>query len=245
MIPKIIHCCWFGRNPKPELALHCINSWKKFCPDYEIVEWNEDNFDIQTAPLYVQQAYEEKKWAFVTDYVRLYVLYNQGGIYMDTDVEVLKPLDRFLKHKGFSGFENSTAIPTGIMASVKEHPLIGLWMKEYDSKSFYNEDGTLNTTTNVTYISDYMKQSGMLLNNTLQTVNDFTFYPNDYFCPKNYMTRKVEFTNNTYTIHHFDGSWHTKQEKKKMNEIRRSLYHPTAKERLKRWAVRTFKKNKK
>lgn len=241
MIPKVIHYCWFGRNPKPELALHCMESWKKFCSDYEVIEWNEYNFDIQSAPLYVQQAYNEKKWAFVTDYVRLYVLFNYGGIYMDTDVEVLKPLDVFLTHKGFSGFEMETAIPTGIMASEKAHPLIELWMNEYNTMSFYNEDGTLNTTTNVTYITDYMKEYGMVFNNTLQTIQDFTFYPNDYFCPKNYMTGRLECTENTHTIHHFDGSWQTKEEKKSMAEIKRSLYHPTMKERFKRWAVKTFK----
>ena len=93
MIPKIIHYCWFGRNPKPKLALKCIKSWKKYCPDYEIIEWNEDSFDIESAPLYVRQAYEAKKWAFVTDYVRLYAMTKFGGIYMDTDVEVIKPLD--------------------------------------------------------------------------------------------------------------------------------------------------------
>ena len=107
MIPKIIHYCWFGGKPKPELAEKCIESWKKFCPDYEIVEWNEGNFNINSN-LYVKQAYEAKKYAFVTDYVRLYALYTQGGIYMDTDVMVLKPLDEYLNHEAFSGFESKT-----------------------------------------------------------------------------------------------------------------------------------------
>ena len=103
-IPKIIHYCWFGGKPKPELAQKCIKSWKKFCPDYEIMEWNESNFDVTTAPLYVQQAYCLKRWAFVSDYVRLKALVEMGGVYMDTDVEVIKPLDPYLHHEAFAGF---------------------------------------------------------------------------------------------------------------------------------------------
>ena len=111
MIPKTIHYVWFGRNPKPDLAVKCINSWKKYCPDYEIIEWNEDNFNLDEAPLYVRQAYEAKKWAFVSDYVRLWAMTEFGGIYMDTDVEVLKPLDRFLQNEAFSGFEDDEISP--------------------------------------------------------------------------------------------------------------------------------------
>ena len=125
MIPKKIHYCWFGGNPKPKLAEKCIKSWKKYCPDYELVEWNETTFDIDSAPLFVRQAFESKKWAFITDYVRLWAMYNYGGIYMDTDVEVVKPLDRFLSEKAFSGFESSNYVPTGIMASEKDNPVIG------------------------------------------------------------------------------------------------------------------------
>ena len=118
MIPKIIHYCWFGRGEMPPLAKKCIKSWKKYCPDYEIKEWNEDNFDLDMYP-YAREAYDNRKFAFVTDVVRLYAIYTEGGIYMDTDVEVLKPLDSFLKHIAFSGYENDTLVPTGIMASEK------------------------------------------------------------------------------------------------------------------------------
>ena len=111
MIPKIIHYCWFGGKPLPELAQKCIASWKKYCPDYEIKEWNESNFNLNSCD-YVREAYEAKKWAFITDYVRLYAMVTEGGIYMDTDVEVIKPLDPFLKHKAFSGFEDEVSIPT-------------------------------------------------------------------------------------------------------------------------------------
>ena len=115
-IPKIIHYCWFGGNPKPPLAEKCIKSWKKHCPDYEILEWNEDNFDVASAPKYVQQAYEARRWAFVTDFVRLKALTEMGGVYMDTDVEVIKPLDPYLKHQAFAGFEYIDRVQTGLLA---------------------------------------------------------------------------------------------------------------------------------
>ena len=124
MIPKKIHYCWFGRGEKPELAKKCIKSWKIYCPNYEIIEWNEENFDINSNQ-YLKEAYENKKYAFVTDYVRLFVLYTQGGIYMDTDVEVIKPLDEYLHHEAVSGFENTTQIPTGLMACREGFPLFG------------------------------------------------------------------------------------------------------------------------
>ena len=114
-IPKVIHYVWMGKGTKSEFMLRCIDSWKKYLPDYEIVEWNEERFDVRSNP-YTEEAYNCKKWAFVSDYVRLYALYTEGGVYMDTDVEVIKPLDRFLEHPAFSGFESRTDIPTGIIA---------------------------------------------------------------------------------------------------------------------------------
>ena len=116
MIPKKIHYCWFGRGEMPDLVRKCIASWKKYLPEYEIKEWNEDNFDLNSYP-YVREAYHNKRFAFVTDVVRLHALYYEGGIYMDTDVEVLKPLDSLLNYKIVSGFESETQIPTGLMAS--------------------------------------------------------------------------------------------------------------------------------
>ena len=115
-VPKIIHYCWFGGNPKPKLAEKCIKSWKKFCPDYQIIEWNEENFDVSAAPEYVCQAYAAKRWAFVTDYVRLKAMTEMGGIYMDTDVELVKPLTPFLAHDAFAGFETDASVQTGLLA---------------------------------------------------------------------------------------------------------------------------------
>lgn len=215
MIPKTIHYCWFGRNPKPSLANKCIKSWKKYCPDYEIIEWNEDNFDISSAPLYVRQAYEAKKWAFVTDYVRLWAMTEFGGIYMDTDVEVLRPLDEFLDNEAFSGFENEISVPTGIMACRKGYPLFVELMSFYDTALFVNPDGSLNIDTNVVTITGMCLKHGLQQNGKFQQIKGFTLYPRDVFCPLDYATGKMYKTDATATIHWFSGSWHSAYEKKR------------------------------
>lgn len=212
MIPKKIHYCWFGKNPLPELAKKCIESWKKYCPDYEIIEWNEENFDINCCD-YVKEAYEAKKWAFVTDYVRLYAMVKYGGIYMDTDVEVLKNLDDMLDYEAFSGFESYDRIPTGIMACRQGQELFDELLHDYDNIHFIKQDGSFDTTTNVKRITDTCLKYGLKLDNTLQTVKGFTLFPFEYFCPKDLASRVVTITENTYVIHHFDGSWLGEEEK--------------------------------
>lgn len=215
MIPKTIHYCWFGRNPKPKLAQKCIKSWKKYCPDYEIIEWNEDNFDISSAPLYVQQAYAAKKWAFVTDYVRLYAMTQYGGLYMDTDVEVIKSLDKFLAHEAFSGFEDDIHIPTGIMACEKDFPLFKTFLSYYDNASFFNPDGSINFKTNVQIMTDICLEHGLKQDGEYQVIEGFALYPKDVFCPVSYVTKRLEKTKNTATIHWFSGSWQPPEVKKK------------------------------
>lgn len=205
-IPKKIHYCWFGGKPLPEDAKKYIESWKKYCPDYEIIEWNESNFDLNSN-MYVKEAYEARKWAFITDYVRLYVMYNYGGIYMDTDVEVLKKLDVFLENDAFSGFESNKYIPTGIMACKKGFKLFGELLDYYTNKHFKKENGDLDLTTNVITITNICKKHGLVLNNKQQNVDGFMLYPAEYFCPKDYKTGEINVTENTYTIHHFSGSW--------------------------------------
>ena len=218
MIPKKIHYCWFGGKAKPELAEKCIESWKKFCPDYEIVEWNEDNFDI-SSNRYVKEAYEAKKFAFVTDYVRLYAMYNEGGIYMDTDVMVLKPLDEYLVHESFSGFESKTKIPTGIMASEKGYPLFAELLSYYDDACFVLEDGSLNMTTNVEIITDMLTPKGFVPNGEMQTVEGFTLYPQNIFCPLHKKLNNKRYMKDTATIHYFAGSWKSDATKKREKSL--------------------------
>jgi len=207
MIPKIIHYCWFGRGQMPDLALRCIDSWKKYLPEYELCLWNEDNFDIDSNK-FVKEAYRNKKFAFVTDVVRLYALYNYGGIYMDTDVEVLRPLDEFLKYPAFSGFEVDDAIPTGIMGAEKGNPWAKRELDHYADLSFIMPNGAFNTKPNVQIITEHALTHGLIPNGKFQIVNDeLAIFPKDYFCPKSYVDGKIYLTDNTYTIHHFAGSW--------------------------------------
>ncbi len=224
-IPKVIHYCWFGKGKKSELAEKCISSWKKYCKDYEIKEWNEEKFDINSNE-YVRQAYESKKYAFVTDYVRLYAIYTEGGIYMDTDVEVLKPLDEFLKHKAFSSFENNNMIPTGIMAGEKGNAWIKDLLDEYTNLKFIDENGNIDVTTNVVRITNLTKAKyDLKLESSFQELKNglVTIYPFDYFCPKDWETGKINLTENSHTIHHFSGSWHDEELKKKVKKYRKKL----------------------
>jgi len=207
MIPKLIHYCWFGGNPLPPLALRCIESWQRFCPDYEIKEWNESNFDINLSA-YTKEAYESKMWAFVSDYVRLWALVNYGGIYLDADCELIKPIDVFLDLEAVSGFESDKQIPTAIMGCQKGHPLFVELLERYASRRFVNEDGSLDLTTNVTDITAACLSHGLVLNGQKQTICGFTLFPREYFCPMDWGTHKMAaFTDNTYAIHHFAGSW--------------------------------------
>ena len=226
MIPKKIHYCWFGGNPLPEEARKCIASWKKFLPDYEIKEWNEKNFDINSN-LYVKQAYEARKFAFVTDYVRLYALATEGGVYMDTDVEVLKSYDPFLHHVAFSGFENNNFVPTGMMASQAGGIWVSDLLQEYKNRKFLLENGKYDTSTNTEHITAHLLGKGLQQNNTYQDFPGLvTIYPADYFCPKDHGTGLIKLTENSVCIHHFACSW--------LPHKVRFLH------KLKVWAYRTF-----
>lgn len=222
MIPKVIHACWFGGKSMPQVAQKYIESWKKYNPEYEVKIWDESNFDI-TSNMYIYEAYQNRKFAFVTDYVRLKVLYEYGGIYMDTDVEVLKSLDELLKYPAFSGFEGPNRIPTGTMGAEKNNRWIGLLLDYYNDRHFVLEDGSMDLTTNVTSITDLTVANYPLnLNNTFQIFDDFVMFPFDYLCAKDLVDGVVKKTDNTYTIHHFAGSWTSP--KKKFINILLSLF---------------------
>lgn len=213
MIPKIIHYCWFGRNPLPESAKKCINSWRKYLPDYEIKEWNEDNFDVNIIP-YTKEAYEAKKYAFVSDYARFWILYHYGGVYFDTDVEVIKPLDDIVERGAFLGIEQGPAMHTrpsvapGLgMGAFSGQQFYKDMLDYYASLSFYLPDGTLNTATIVEYTTLKLYELGMKESNSLQLVGDIWIYPADVFCPMDSTTGIIRITDESVSIHHYDASW--------------------------------------
>ncbi|WAC42073.1 glycosyltransferase family 32 protein [Pedobacter sp. SL55] len=208
MIPKIIHYCWFGRGEMPKLALDCLASWKKFLPEYEIKLWNEDNFDFGSYK-YAADAYKERKFAFVSDVCRLYVLKEFGGLYLDTDVEFIKPFpDQFLADIAFTGFEDQL-VSAGVIGSVKNGEWVSNLLSLYHTKSFYKTDGSLDVNPITEMMTDHLgKEKGVLANNTYQKVTGYcTIYPSEYFYPKSWKTLKMNITPNTYCIHHFAGSW--------------------------------------
>lgn len=230
MIPKKIHYCWLGRNPLPESAKKCIASWRRYFPDYEIIEWNEDNYDVNKIP-YTQQAYAAKKYAFVSDYARFDILYQYGGIYFDTDVEVIKPFDDILTNGAFMGCEidgsnslESERIYTSTSTSGYVNPGLGIAAapglgiyKEildfYETQSFLNEDGSIDQETVVTKTTKVLMEHGMQNIKGIQKVGEVTIYPKEYFNPMNSNTGKMDITENTHSIHWYSMSWmdsHTK-----------------------------------
>ncbi len=222
MIPKIIHYCWFGDNKKPSLAKKCIKSWHKYCPDYQIIEWNESNFDISTCPLYIRQAYEQKKWAFVTDYVRLKVVYDKGGIYLDTDVELLKNPDNFLNNEAYFGFEDGKYIATGLgFGAVRQAKILLDIMEQYDDISFIKADGTFDTLPCPMRNTEVFLRYGLVQDNSRQLLKgSILILPKEYFSPMDYHTKKLEISENTYSVHWFSASWQSKKQKaeQKKNE---------------------------
>lgn len=216
MIPKVIHYCWFGRNPLPPLAVKCIESWKKYLPDYEIKEWNEDNFDVNIIP-YTREAYEARKYAFVSDYARFYILYHHGGLYFDTDVEVIRPMDDIVERGPFMGCENEAGQGAGATAPAVApglglgcNPGLGLYaeiLELYSGLQFKRTDGGLNLKTVVEYTTELLVSKGLKNVNDIQCIADVLIYPKEYFCPMDYETNKLKITENTRSIHHYAASW--------------------------------------
>lgn len=218
MIPKVIHYCWFGGNPLPKSAQKCIASWRKYLPDYEIKEWNESNFDVNIIP-YTAEAYKAKKYAFVSDYARFWILYKYGGLYFDTDVEVIKNMDDIIAKGPFMGCENEAkagATPTQL-------GLYGEILDIYKDKHYILPDGSYSSETVVTITTDLLCKYGLKNINDIQEVAGVLVYPKEYFCPKDWISGKITFTNFTYTIHHYDASWLPWYQKVKLN-IKKVLF---------------------
>lgn len=236
MIPKIIHYCWFGRNPKSNEVLACIASWKKILPDYEIKEWNEDNYDIHKNQ-YMHDAYKERKWAFVSDYARIDIVYMYGGIYLDTDVEVVKSFDNLLSEKMFCGFESrdpimdrnhmvyEESVNFGLgYGAVKGHPVLRDLLDFYRSLNFYNADDTLNLVACPHYQTLILKNYGLKPNRKTQRLKSVLVFSPEYFCPQSNLTDEMLYlTNNTYSIHHFSGTWIQNRPKQKVINVLRKI----------------------
>ena len=213
-IPKIVHYCWFGGNDLGEDELRCIDSWRKFLPDYEIVRWDESNWDVRCCD-YVSEAYDAKQWAFVSDYARFDILYKHGGLYFDTDVELVKPIDDILAKGSFMGFEtdyspsNDPTVAAGLGLSA--NPGLGLYkdiLDSYATDHFVQVDGSFDQTTVVTRVTEILFEKGLQCVPGVQNVAGVTIYPAEYFNPKDFLTGKITITENTRSIHHFGMSWY-------------------------------------
>ena len=226
-IPRIIHYCWFGGNPLPELAQKCIESWKKYCPDYEIKRWDETNFDLDCCD-YVREAHQEKKWAFVSDYARFKILYENGGVYFDTDVELIKPIDDILEKGAFMGLEESSdvSVATGLGLAADA----GLFLFEEILDSYHNshfkrdENGSYETV--VTRVTNIILKHGDIHPQRISKIEGVTIYPSEYFCPMNFYTGEMTITDNTRSIHHYTASWYNKTQKKILSIKRRFASRP-------------------
>ena len=207
MIPKIIHYCWFGGAPLPELTKKCIESWKKYCPDYEIKQWNETNFDVNFCD-FAKEAFQTKKWAFLSDCARLKIIYQEGGIYLDTDVELLKPLDPLLEHACYLAEETTGLINTGLgFGAEKGNPVIGELLQQYNGH-FQLAEGIFDSVPCPRKNTEPLYQYGYKPGGTeIWTAENVTVYPAEYFCPTDYITGSTKITSNTYSIHHFLALW--------------------------------------
>lgn len=205
-IPKIIHYCWLSGEAFPDDIQRCIDSWKKCLPDYKIKLWDTHNFDCSKWK-YTQQALAKRKYAFVSDVVRLYALYTEGGIYLDSDIEVLRNFNDLLDNPAFSGIESGGRFAAWIMASEAGNPLFKRMLSYYDNRNFITDQGKMDLTPNTIPMTAILSQYGMKPENTLQRLEHITIYPEEYFCPKNPWTLKINITKNTRAMHLFAGAW--------------------------------------
>lgn len=225
VIPKIIHYCWFGGQEMPDKNKRCIDSWQKICPDYEIKCWDEKNYDVSKNQ-YMYDAFLRGKWGFVPDYARLDIIYNYGGIYLDTDVELVKRPDKLLKYDGFMGFQRNYWIALGLgFGAKKGNELIRGLRDDYNAISFINKDGDLNLTAAPYYQTLYLKKRKIKCNNEIQYIDNNIIVPTDWFDPQSYDGGTIKTTKNTISVHHYDESWVDNKHKniEKYREIEKLL----------------------
>ncbi len=233
-IPKVIHYCWFGKSEMPDEFKGYIETWKKFCPDYEIKLWDESNYDISKNE-YMREAYALKKWGFVSDFARLDIIYNEGGIYLDTDVELVRSLDELLEKEAFCGIETgSPNVASGLgFGAEKAHPIIKRMMDEYSGLKIVDEEGNLNLILCPVLNTKPLLEMGYAPSDDIQTIyyegSSITVYPNVYFCPKDFATNNVAVDERTFSIHHYAATWHTKKERR-LHEKRLKLTDKYGKE---------------
>lgn len=230
-IEKKIHYCWFGGTPLPEIAIKCIESWKKYCPSCDIIEWNEENFNLDCCQ-YVKEAAEAKKWAFVSDYARFWIIYNCGGLYFDTDVELINPIDDILKKGAFMGMESWGVIAPGLgIAAAKYNALYKEILEYYQNICYFKYPGVPNEGNVVSITTKILKQHGFDVDyKDAQNIDNIWIYPPDYFCPMDYISGKVTISSNTRSIHHYAATWINPLEKKitaieRKYDIKGSFYH--------------------
>lgn len=223
MIPKKIHYCWLGDDEMPPKIKKCISSWQKYLPDYELILWNKQKFDVNSIP-WVKEAYEAKKYAFAADYIRCYALFHEGGIYLDSDVEVLKSFNDLLHLPYFMGKETHNSIEAAVMGTEKGNPLFKEMLTYYHDRHF-NENGVFDTTTMPNLLEKKINDCFSI--NEISSLSQFhgdpkilNIFPSDWFSPKSYATGEINKTDNTYSIHHFEGSWFTKKQKRKLKIIK-------------------------
>lgn len=219
MIPKKIHYIWLGGKPFPKLVTKCINSWRKFCPDYEIIRWDESNINLDCCS-YCRKAYDAKKFAFASDALRFHILKEHGGIYLDIDVELIKNLNNLLNSPAFCGFENEKYVAPGlIFGSEQNGKVVDDMIKYYSTLEFEDYKDDRNLLTICAIVTEYLKEKGLQFSGQIETLEDIVVYPKDYFCPKSMSDGKIRKTSNTYAIHHYLSSWATKRSKLKTKFI--------------------------
>lgn len=226
-IPKKIHYIWFGGNPKSELMLRCIDSWHRFFPDYEIIEWNESNYDVTKSP-YVRRALEDKKWAFASDYVRFDILYTHGGIYLDTDVELLKPIpDSMLAQQAFTGYESSGYVSPGLIyAAIPGFSLTREILEAYQSIPVPAEGNPTYQTVN-TIVTGVLEHHAQLRRNEFQIIDGLALYPSEYFCGYDLDVGEYDIRPETISVHHYAGTWTTETRKTRLQkQLKRILGIP-------------------